>query len=262
MNRTGLFIALAVAVAGGLVFGLFPDLDLAASRFFTDKTSGSFAPPVHILDRIRDFAWWVIVLCIAPVAIALLVKIAMPRRRMLIAPSTAIFLVATLALGPGLTTNVILKDYWGRTRPHSVKPFGGEGKFVPWWDTTGGCYDNCSFVAGEPSGAFWTLAPASLAPPAWRPLAYSAAILFALGLGIVRMIAGAHFFSDVMFAGVFTFLIVWLAHFIIYRWPRTRLDDGKIEHAIERAALLCTGRTNEIAGPKAGDQSMSGKSGR
>ena len=49
--------------------------------------------------------------------------------------------------------------------------------------------------------------------------------------------AGAHFFTDVVFAGVFTFLIIWIAHGLIYRWPRTRLTDETIERALERIAM-------------------------
>ena len=52
-----------------------------------------------------------------------------------------------------------------------------------------------------------------------------------------RVMAGGHFVSDVVFAGVFTFLIIWLVYALIYRWPRTRLSDERIEHAIERIAM-------------------------
>ncbi len=83
--------------------------------------------------------------------------------------------------------------------------FGGDYRFTPWWDPRGDCPDNCSFIAGEPSGAFWTLAPAALAPPEWRPLAYGAALAFGVGIGVLRIAGGAHFFSDVVFAGVFMY---------------------------------------------------------
>jgi lipid A 4'-phosphatase len=53
----------------------------------------------------------------------------------------------------------------------------------------------------------------------------------------VRMMAGGHFFTDTVFAGVFTFLLIWVAHGLIYRWPRTRLTDETVERAIERLAL-------------------------
>ena len=90
----------------------------------------------------------------------------------------AAFLVLTLALGSGIIANVIFKDHWGRFRPISVTEFGGADRFTPWWDPRGECSGNCSFVAGEPAGTFWTLAPAALAPPQWHLLAYSAALAF------------------------------------------------------------------------------------
>jgi hypothetical protein len=49
------------------------------------------------------------------------------------------------------------------------------------------------------------------------------------------MAAGAHFFSDVVFAGVFTFLLIWLTHGWLYRWPRTRITDEAVERVLERA---------------------------
>jgi hypothetical protein len=42
MNRTGLLIALAVAATVGLVFGLWPDLDLALAAPFFDPARDGF----------------------------------------------------------------------------------------------------------------------------------------------------------------------------------------------------------------------------
>jgi lipid A 4'-phosphatase len=118
-----------------------------------------------------------------------------------------------------------------------VQEFYGPDQFVAWWDPRGACEKNCSFVAGEGAGGFWALAPAALAPPAWRPLAYGAALLFGAAAGGLRISGGAHFFSDVAFSGIFTFLIVWLMHGLIYRWAATRITDEQVEAAIERVAL-------------------------
>jgi membrane-associated phospholipid phosphatase len=134
-------------------------------------------------------------------------------------------------------TNLILKDHWGRPRPIDVTTFGGDQQFVPWWDPRGACPDNCSFVAGEPSGAFWTLAPAALLPPPWRAPAYGAALVFGAGIGLVRMVGGGHFFTDVVFSGVFTFLLIWLVHGLLFRWRATRISDRAVERALERLAL-------------------------
>jgi membrane-associated phospholipid phosphatase len=146
-----------------------------------------------------------------------------------------------MALGPGLVVNVILKDHWGRPRPIDVTQFGGNEHFVPWWDPRGDCPGNCSFVSGDVSGAFWTVAPAALVPPAWRVLAYGAALTLGAAMAALRLVAGAHFFSDAAFAGIFTFLIIWIVHGMIYRWPRTRLSDETIERRLERFSNMVAG---------------------
>jgi lipid A 4'-phosphatase len=238
MNRTGLLIALGVGIVAGLILGLAPNIDLALSRRFFDADAKAF-----LLARddtalaIRSGLVYVITAIAAPAFIALAVKLVLPRRPMLIPARAVVFLIATLALAPGLVTNVILKDNWGRPRPYSVQQFAGPETFVPGWDPRGGCDKNCSFVAGEGAGAFWTLAPAAVAPPAWRAIAYAAALTFGTGVSVFRVAFGAHFLSDVIFAGVFTFLLIWLVHGLIYRWAATRLTDAQVERAIARIVL-------------------------
>jgi membrane-associated PAP2 superfamily phosphatase len=236
MNRTGLVVALVIGAVVGVVFGLWPEPDIAISRLFFNESYRVFPIQYSIVARhLRDIFTYAIALIAAPAFIAIALKLILPRRRMLIAARAALFLVVTLALAPGLMANVILKDNWSRPRPPTVIEFHGPEKFVAWWDPRGTCDKNCSFVAGEGAGGFWTIAPAALAPPAWRAAAYAAALLFGAAAGLLRLIGGAHFFSDVVFSGVLTFLIVWAVHGLIYRW-RTRLTDEQVERAIERIA--------------------------
>jgi len=241
MNRTGLIVALAIAVLAGLLFGLFPGLDLRVARHFhsyIDASHNAFAwriyPPLMMA---RNAGLWVGFVLVAPAVAAVLGKLILPRRKMLMSGRAALFLIATLALGPGLLVNVVLKEHWGRPRPIDVAEFGGAQHFVPWWSTKGDCPSNCAFVSGDVAGAFWTVAPAALAPPQWRALAYGAALAFGAGMAAIRVMAGAHFVSDVTFAGLFTFLIIWLVHALIYRWPRTRFSDEAVEGALERFSL-------------------------
>jgi len=238
MNRTGLLIALAVAVLAGLVFGLYPELDLAIAALFFNPATKRFISTAHPwLGLLRETAMWLITLLVIPAIVALAIKLIAPRRPLLMSGRAIIFLLGTLAFGPGLVVNVGLKDYWGRSRPIDVPQLGGEERFTAWWDPRGVCPKNCSFVTGDGSGAFWTLAPAALAPPAWRPAAYAGALALGSGVGFLRMAFGGHFFSDIVFAAVITFLIIWVAYGLIYRWPRTRLTDQALERAIERVAL-------------------------
>jgi lipid A 4'-phosphatase len=238
MNRTGLLIALGVAVLAGVLFAVYPDLDLRIAGLFFDETKNDFALRWRPhLGFLRDAGMWVVGLLVAPCVAALVIKLIVPRRPLMMSARAILFLLATLALGPGLLVNVGLKDYWGRSRPIDVPQYGGTERFTPWWDPRGECPKNCSFVAGEGSGAFWTLAPAALAPPAWRAAAYAAALAFGTGVGFLRMVFGAHFASDVVFAGVIMFLLIWTMHGVIYRWRRTRLSDDALEEWLTRAAL-------------------------
>jgi len=235
MNRTGLLIALAVAVVVGLVFGIWPDLDLRLAALFYDPgRNGFWRAPDPTFMRLRNAGIWLTTLIAATAVLAVLGKLVRPSMPMLIPGRAAVLMLTTLALGPGLLTNVVLKEHWGRPRPIDVGGFKGDEHFRPWWDPRGDCPRNCSFVAGDPSGAFWTLAPAAVVPPAWRMLAVGAALAFGAGVGVLRMAAGAHFFSDVVFAGVFMFLLIWLVHGVIYRWRRTRITDETVERAIAR----------------------------
>ena len=241
MNRTGLIVALIIAAAVGLAFGLFPQLDLAiAAQFYpvVDAHNNHFAWRLsQPMSSARDIGLWIGTVLVAPAVVATLVKLIWPRRKMFVSGSAALFLMATLALGPGLLANVLLKDHWGRPRPIDVTQFGGDQHFVAWWDPRGDCPGNCAFVSGDVSGAFWTLAPAALAPPQWRALAYGAALALGVGMAAIRMMAGAHFFSDTVFAGIFTFMIIWIVHGLIYRWPRTRLAPDAVENMLARIAV-------------------------
>jgi lipid A 4'-phosphatase len=244
VNRTGLIVALAVAAVIGGVFALDPQLDLRISGWFFDPAAREFIANHRIalgqalwLGTLRDVSMWIIAALAAPAVVALFAKMVNPHMRLAVPGRAIVYLLVTLALAPGLMANVLLKDHWGRSRPIDVVDFAGTDRFVPWWDPRGDCPQNCSFVSGESSGAFWAFAPASLAPAHLRPLAYGATAVFGAAVGMLRIAFGGHFFTDAVFAGVFTFLIVWLAHRLIYGAMARHLSDDAIEGAIERLAM-------------------------
>ncbi|MGJ4913968.1 phosphatase PAP2 family protein [Bradyrhizobium sp. HKCCYLRH2060] len=237
MNRTGLFIALSLALVIGVLFGVYPELDLKLAALFYDSHTRSF--PVKLdgyAAFARDAAMWVAWGIALPSIVALVVKLIRPDRPLLVKGRTMAFLLLTLSLSAGVLTNFTFKSYWGRPRPVVVTEFGGDMQFVPWWDPRGGCGRNCSFFSGEGATAFWTLAPAALTPPAIRPVAYGAAVLFGIATSVLRMAFGGHFFTDIAAAGLVTFIVIWLLHGYIYRWPSTRLTDAGIDAALTRFA--------------------------
>jgi lipid A 4'-phosphatase len=233
MNRNSLFFVLAIAVAVGVVFGIYGNFDINLSSQFFDWQSMLFTAGGQPWEQhSRDAARLIITAIAVLPGVAVFTKLLLPRRRMFVGGRTALFMLLTLAIGPGIVANLVLKDHWHRARPIDIQYFGGNDRFTPWWDPRGTCPNNCSFIAGEPSGAFWTMAAAAVAPPEWQIAAYSAAVIFGIALGVLRMAAGGHFFTDVVFAGVFMYLVLWTLHGLIFRWRGTRLDDGTIERAL------------------------------
>ncbi len=202
-------IALVALVPLTVLFLAFPEADIAFSRLFADA-SGRFPYTGGIWQVMRMIVWDLIVLG-ALASLALLV-IALVRRRR---GEIRLWLFASLsfALGPGLLVNGILKNYWGRARPQSVQEFGGTAAFTPPVLPADQCAHNCSFVSGEAAGAVtlalvaWLILAPRLAPRWRRPFALGLAA-FALWGALMRVMAGRHFLSDVLFAADLMIVLV------------------------------------------------------
>lgn len=219
MIRKGLLLCCVLAVIVGAVFAFWPGIDLEVARAFY-LGGGRFAGETSAGNLARRAGYLI--------PFGLLVGAAAlwftnrtwrwPRR----APGgrTLLFLALSLALAPGVMANVVFKDNWRRPRPVQVAEFGGPMEFRPWYKTDGACKRNCSFVAGEGSSAFWTLAPAIAAPAAVQPYAIAAAVVFGAAVSGLRIAFGGHFLSDTLFAGLFTALIVLGLHRIMFSPPR------------------------------------------
>ncbi|MEZ0047822.1 membrane-associated PAP2 superfamily phosphatase [Bradyrhizobium sp. USDA 327] len=165
MNRTGLFIALALWLVIGVVFGLYPELDLKLAALFFDPATKTF--PLKLngwAGFARDAAMWIAWAFALPSIVTLVVKMVRPDRPLMVPGRTVIFLLVTLTMSAGILTNLTFKTYWGRPRPVVVTEFAGDQQFVPWWDPRGGCGRNCSFFSGEGATAFWTLAAGRAGP--------------------------------------------------------------------------------------------------
>lgn len=237
MNRTGLLIALGLTLVFVGAFVVCPDLDMRIAAYFYDAGTRHFPmSEVTWATIARRGAMWVAWAFVLPSIIAVVVKLFRPINPLMIRGRTALFLLSTILLSAVFLSNVAFKSHWGRPRPVHVVEFNGKDRFVPWWDWRGTCPKNCSFFSGEGATAFWTYAPAALAPPQWRPLAYVGATAFGLATGGLRMAFGGHFASDVIVSGLVSFLVVWLVYALIYRWPRTKLTDEDVDAWLTRLA--------------------------
>ncbi|HYC03788.1 MAG TPA: phosphatase PAP2 family protein [Azospirillaceae bacterium] len=131
------------------------------------------------------------------------------------------FLLLALLVGPGLITNTVLKDNWGRARPWQVEEFGGKNDFSPALLIADACERNCSFVSGDAALAFYlhSFAYVMAARRSRRVLALGLAAGAAAGL--LRIGMGAHFLSDVIFAAVTVMATSALLHALMFGRART-----------------------------------------
>jgi membrane-associated PAP2 superfamily phosphatase len=210
-----LVLLLALLALTLAVFALWPGIDLAVAHYFYDH--GGFSGRTGV-DRFgRDFfrvTPWALLIGFAVLYALRRCGVAVPY-----APTgrALIFLVATMAIGPGLIVNLGLKHHAHRSRPVYVREFGGPDEFQPWYRFDGACDVNCSFASGEAAQGFWMVAPASLAPPPLRPVAIGAALLFGVGASVLRLAFGGHFLSDALVGGLIALIVIVLARWAIWR---------------------------------------------
>jgi len=215
-----LFLMLSVLL--GILFFFVPVIDLwAAARFYdqhrgfiiSNPSSGSALPFLPWLAKVFVTA------CCLVFAVNIIRQYFLGKSVPLVASNRVIiFLLFTLGIGPGLIVNAVLKDHWGRARPFQVTEFGGNRQFTAAFVVSDQCPTNCSFVSGDASLGYFGLAFFFITRRR-RTFVAGAAILAGTLLGLVRMAQGAHFLSDVIFSGVFTFLVAWLLYFLLlHHW--------------------------------------------
>ena len=207
-----LLLAIAAVTTVLQLFGI--NVDVAISSLFYDPATRSFLGDNNhpSLARIRENGMIAIVTYVGCLVLA--VAHFLPWRLPSIPPRAAVFLTVSLLIGPGLLVNGIMKPHWGRPRPIEITQFGGTLKFVNWWDPTGACDSNCSFISGEASTAAWMFGPAMLLPMPWRAAGIVVVAALTAAISGLRVIAGGHFFTDVLFGALVMILILLLCR----RW--------------------------------------------
>ncbi|MHA1536673.1 MAG: phosphatase PAP2 family protein [Alphaproteobacteria bacterium] len=226
-----------VSLGLAAVLFLVPEIDLWIHGFFYRQGDGFFLKGSFFARfSYKAINWATPVLVVASIAVIGIGLIGRMRRWVGLR-RPAIVLLACLAIGSGLIVNGVLKDNWGRARPSQITQFGGSKAFTPPFVIADQCKKNCSFVAGHPSipFAFFGLA---LFVRRRRRRALALAVVAGIGglAGLGRMMQGAHFFSDVVYSGVFMFITGWL----LYRLTMAVPDEGerilaKVPPALRRA---------------------------
>ena len=188
-------------------FWLFPEIDLDTSKLFYSKAGGFFLGHDFFFQLVRqvgiDLSW-----IYGFVALGLVVAgIAFKAHRDGLVRRGA-FLIAVMALGPGLLVNLLLKDHWGRARPRNIIEFGGHLPYSRVWEIVPYCKINCSFVSGEAAATFSLIALVWIVPQRFRlKLAVPLLALVSL-VSFDRVIVGGHFLSDMLLSWAIVLLVI------------------------------------------------------
>jgi lipid A 4'-phosphatase len=236
---TAIYVYGAVLLVSLALFWLAPGVDLFVSGLFYDPQHGfALAAWLPLLEFERLVRWVTgAILAVALIGALWLRLAGHPLWRL--DRNALIFLVAALAIGPGIVTNTVLKDHWGRARPYQVSEFGGSKEFTAAPLPADQCARNCSFVSGHAALGFSLIGFALLLPPGrGRQIAVAAVLGFGALIGLGRIMAGHHFLSDVVDAGLIVVGITWLLH----RWLVVYDGATPIIAFIDRLAATPGGR--------------------
>jgi lipid A 4'-phosphatase len=212
MSR-GVAVYVTLLALAAAVFLLFPGIDLWASGLFYRPESRFFLGDGMLARGVYRAVPYLVELVAIGVPALFLISLLHERRFGRIDVRAAAFLLLSLALGPGLLVNAVLKDHWGRARPAQVTEFAGSQHFTPALIPADQCARNCSFPAGHPAIGFYLVSFAFLlGNPRRRRVAECAAIAAGALIGVVRMAQGGHFLSDVVFSGLLVYGTSWLLY--------------------------------------------------
>ncbi len=221
-----LAVLLGLAAVTAVVFSV-TDLDLAITRifYFAWRRKPFF---LHL-----DFPWRLLYVYVAvPVAATALGAFA------LLAASYrsarwrryrvhGLFVLLSLALGPGFLVNGLLKEHWGRPRPRHVQAFGGRRAYRQALEP-GGSGAGKSFPCGHSSAGYFFTTFYFLFRRKRRGLArlsLAFAALFGTALGYGRLLSGSHFASDVLWSAYAVTLVSWALYYFGLNVPG-REDAG------------------------------------
>jgi membrane-associated PAP2 superfamily phosphatase len=182
------------------------DFDKSFSARFYDSDSGwprggqqpwAFCKHYGVIP-----AWMLSLSALVLLFVSVRVRRLVPHRK------ACLFLVLVMIAGPGVLVNTVFKENWGRPRPKDIVEFGRPRQYVEVWVKNTPSGGN-SFASGHAASAFYILTPYFLfrrRRKGWAALFLGLGLTYGSLVGIARILQGAHFLSDVLWAAGFVYL--------------------------------------------------------
>ncbi len=195
------------------VFTLFPQIDIEISRLFYRPGDGFYMKDFWLFHLLYRYVGVLVGIPLSVLVGAFIYQQITKRRFRYLHKKAIAFMLSALLIGPGILTNLLLKEHYGRARPVQVTEFGGKKRFTPYYRPTDQCEHNCSFVSGHVSAALFFLTFAFVYRS--KKVLWFALSLSAL-MALTRVAQGAHFLSDVLFAFVVNYIVFVLLYRFFY----------------------------------------------
>lgn len=199
-----------------ILFKVYPNIDLYISSLFYNSSEIKFSYADSFLIKVFFILIQsTLVIFVLGVCVSGLKKL---KEHKSINPKhyrPELFIGLTAALGPGLFVHEFLKSFVGRPRPIDIENFGGSVMFQRAFEISNQCVESCSFVSGHSSIGFIFMTLAFVVDKKNKNKFLLLGIILGLLFGLVRIIQGAHFASDVVFAGVIVYITAALLDLII-----------------------------------------------
>ncbi len=217
---------LAAFVVSGIIFKIYPQIDIYVADFFYDEEKGFYLSR-HPFSMFVYHGVHYLTYALSVVYILSLIYLSITKKTFFgVGAKSFAFLTLALGLGPGVVSNLILKNNVGRPRPDAIIEFNGVHEFVGPFTFSNACDTNCSFVSGHASLGFYLMVFGLLATGLARTRMLAVGFIFGIIIGGVRVVQGRHFFTDVVFAFFFVYTTMTLIHALMYGF-----DDDKEKEA-------------------------------
>ena len=195
-----------------MIFISLPDIDLNVSALFFQNNS-FYLKENALVHGIYQHTQTAVVIISVSLILALIYTFFTKKTILNLRANAFAFLLLAMCFASGLVVNAFIKSYSERARPRAVLQFGGEKNFAPIFSLSGQCQTNCSFVSGHASAGFIFVALAFLPfSLTWKVCYFLIGLVLGALIGLVRIIQGGHFLSDVIFSFYFTYLGVVLVY--------------------------------------------------
>ncbi len=194
-------------------------LDVSVARAFYDPAPADHWPLARKLpwSLLYRAAPWVTAMLVTAGLAALAASFTRSGRHL---RRAAVLVLLGLAIGPGLLANAVFKDHWQHPRPRDLVEFGGPLHYVP--SPLIGSEGGASFPCGHCSVGFMCAAGWWIwkrRRPAWAGASLAGGLALGILLGVGRLAAGAHFFSDILWSALLAFGVLHVLWYYVLPGP-------------------------------------------